>query len=90
MIKVNAIATLNVNNSTDILDEYLSSWSESLELIPRLRLLSKTQQLELHQFIIQLQSRLTDAFLDSNVSKQSSILDYFKCLPIEPPANPRA
>ena len=54
------------------------SLAESLELVRRLRLLSTTQQPEIHPFIIQLQSKLTDVLLDSQVSKQKSIFDYFK------------
>ena len=52
--------------------------SESLEIVRRLRLFSNTQQPELHMFIVQLQSKLTDVFLDSNASTQRQIIDYFK------------
>jgi hypothetical protein len=59
--------------------------SECLELVRRLRLFSITQQPELHSFIIQLESRLTDALLNCNLSKQRSVLDYFKCSPVKAP-----
>ena len=52
--------------------------SEPLEIERRLRLRSNTQQPKLYIFIVQLQSKLTDAFLDSNFSKQRQIIDYFK------------
>ena len=38
---------------------------------------------------IQLQSKLADTFLDSNLSKQRSILDYFNFLPMKPAENPK-
>ena len=65
-------------NSEDLPGEDPPSLAESLELVRRLRLLSTTQQPELHPFINQLQSKLTDILLDSNLSKQKSIFDYFQ------------
>ena len=65
-------------NSEDLPSEDPPSLAESLELVRRLRLLSTTQQPELHTFINQLQSKLTDILLDSNLSKQKSIFDYFQ------------
>jgi hypothetical protein len=44
--------------------------SESVEISRRLRLVLNTQQPELHMFIVKLQSKLTDVFLDSNALKQ--------------------
>ncbi len=54
------------------------SLPESIQLICRLKLLSKTQHPELHSLLIQLQSKLIDVYLDSNIVKQKSILDFFK------------
>ncbi|CAF1177590.1 unnamed protein product [Rotaria magnacalcarata] len=85
LLVINGITTDDVDNSEDVPNEEPPSLSESLELVRRLRLLSTTQQPELHTYIIQLKSKLTDAFLDSNLSKQRSILEYFKCLPMESP-----
>lgn len=65
-------------NSEDLPGEDPPSLAESLELVRRLRFLSTTQQPELHPFINQLQSKLTDILLDSNLSKQKSIFDYFQ------------
>jgi hypothetical protein len=70
-----------VENCEDLPNEDPPSLAESLELIRRLRLLSMTQQPELHSYVMQLQSKLTDILLDSNLSKQRSILDYFQCTP---------
>ncbi|CAF4098004.1 unnamed protein product [Rotaria magnacalcarata] len=75
--------------SEDIPSEDPPSLSESLDLVRRLHLLSTTQHPELHPYIIQLQSKLTDVFLNSNQSKQRSILDYFNILPMELAENPK-
>ena len=72
-LSVNGFINDDPENSED-----LPSLAESLELIRRLRLLPTTQQPELHPFINQLQSKLTDILLDSNLSKQKSIFDYFQ------------
>jgi len=69
---INGMTIDDTDNSED-----LSSLSESLAMVCRLHLLSTTQQSQLHSFIIQLQSKLTDVLLDSNMSKQRSIHDYF-------------
>ncbi|CAF1013162.1 unnamed protein product [Adineta ricciae] len=84
LLSVTGITNDDAENSEDIPGGDPPSLAESLELIRRLRLLSTTQQPELHPFIIQLQSKLTDAFLDSNLSKQKSIFDYFKCTSVGP------
>jgi hypothetical protein len=54
------------------------SLPESLQMIRRLKLLSATQHPELHSLLIQLQSKLVDVYLDSNIVKQKLILDFFK------------
>ena len=70
------------NDAAEDMEELLTkdppSLTESLELVRRLRLLSTTQQPEFHSLIIQLQSKLTGAFLSSNSSKERFILEYFK------------
>ena len=65
-------------NSEDLPGEDPPSLAESLELVRRRRILSTTQQPELHLFIIQLQSKLTDVLLDSNSSKQKIYLRLFQ------------
>ncbi len=89
LLAINGIIDDDAENSEELPGEDPPSLAESLELVRRLRLLSTTQQPELHPFIIQLQSKLTDVLLDSNLSKQKSILDYFKCIPVVPTSNPR-
>ncbi|CAF1344730.1 unnamed protein product [Adineta ricciae] len=54
--------------------------SESLNMIRRLHLLSTNQYPESHPFILHLQSKLRDVFLDKKVSKQRSIHEFFKSL----------
>jgi hypothetical protein len=76
-------------NSEELPGEDPPSLSESLEMVRRLRLFSTTQQPDLHSFINQLQSRLTDILLDSTSSKQKSIFDYFKSVPTAGTSNPR-
>jgi len=78
LLSVHGIGHDDAENVEEIETENPPSLAESLELIRRLRLLSTTQQPELHPFITQLESKLTDIFLESNSSKQKSILEYFK------------
>lgn len=54
------------------------SLCEALEIVRRLHLLSIKQHPELHQFVTQLQSKLIDVYLQTDTSKQKSILDFFK------------
>ncbi|CAF1415749.1 unnamed protein product [Adineta ricciae] len=84
LLTIHGIINDDFDNKEDQLNDDLPSeesptLSECLELVRRLRLFSITQQPELHSFIIQLESKLTDALLDSNMSKQRSILEYFRC-----------
>ena len=81
IITVNGLISDDADNNEDQPNENPPSLAESLEYVRRLRLLSTTQQPELHSFILQLQSKLTDALLDMKVSKQRSICDYFKYIP---------
>ncbi|CAF1281361.1 unnamed protein product [Adineta ricciae] len=64
----------------DIIYEQQPSLSEALEIVRRLHLLSIKQHPELHQFVTQLQSKLIDVYLQSDTSKQRSILDFFKAV----------
>ena len=72
------MANDDAENNEDLPAEDPPSLAESLESVRRLGLLSTTQQPELHPFITQLESKLTDGFLDSHSSNQRSILEYFK------------
>lgn len=78
VITINGFTGDEQENSEELPGEDPPSLSESLELVRRLRLLSTTQQPELHHLVTELQSKLTDVLLDSTVSKQRSICDYFK------------
>ena len=50
---------------------------ESLDMLQRLHLLASTEQSQLQLLISDLKSKLTDAYLDSKVSKQNCISDCF-------------
>lgn len=50
---------------------------DALEMIRKLHLLVSTRQPELHQLVSDLESKLTDTYIDSKSSKQSSITDFF-------------
>jgi len=51
---------------------------EAIKIIQRLRLLSVTQCPQLYQAIIDIESKLTDIYLDSKVSVQSTLDSYFR------------
>jgi hypothetical protein len=51
--------------------------SEVLEMMRKLHLYASTEQPQLHTLISDLESQLTDIYLDSKAAKQSSIKDYF-------------
>jgi len=72
-----------VSNDETLIDEEPDiesppSLPESIQMVRRLKLLSTTQHPELHSLLIQLRSKLIDVYLDSNIVKQKSILDFFK------------
>lgn len=77
MLTVNGITFEDAADEEDP-TEQSPSLSEAMDMIRRLHLLSTTQQPELHLCVMQLQSKLIDIYLDSNVSKQRSIRDFFK------------
>ncbi len=52
--------------------------TEALEMLRELHLLVSMEHSQLKKSVIDLQSKLTDAYLDSMATKQSSITDYFK------------
>ena len=62
----------------DPLTEQSPSLSEAVKMVRRLHMLSTTQYPELHLFVTQLQSKLIDVYLDSNISKQRSIHEFLK------------
>jgi len=48
-----------------------------MEMVERFRLLSTTTYPQLHSIVTQLESQLTDLYLESKVSKQVKIDDFF-------------
>jgi hypothetical protein len=51
--------------------------TEALEMLRKLHLLVSVEHPQLHKLVTDLQSKLTDAYLDSMATKQSSVTDYF-------------
>ncbi len=62
----------------EVIQDQPLSLAEALEMIRKLHLLASTHQPELHQLVADLESKLTDVYIDSKTNKQSSILDYFQ------------
>ena len=53
------------------------SFIDALGMIRKLHLLVSVRQPELHSLISDLESKLTDSYIESKTSKQSSIMDFF-------------
>jgi hypothetical protein len=51
---------------------------EAIKMIRGLHLLSTVEYPELHSYIVQLQSKLMDIYLDGNNSKQTTLYEYFQ------------
>jgi hypothetical protein len=77
MLTVNGISFEDAANDEDTTEQPPSLY-EAMDMTRRLHLLSITQQPELYLCVMQLQSKLIDVCLDSNISKQRSIRDFFK------------
>ncbi|CAF4568820.1 unnamed protein product [Rotaria sp. Silwood2] len=82
ILLVNVVSNDDTLNDEEPDIEKPPSIPESIQMVHRLKLLSSSQYPELHSLLIQLQSKLIDAYLDSNIVKKKSILDFFK--PIQP------
>lgn len=65
------------NEEEDAFVEKPPNLSEVLEIMRRLHLFASIEQPQLHNLIYDLESQLTDIYLDSKAVKQSSITDYF-------------
>ena len=62
----------------ELADKYkISKSSAALEMMRKLHLFASIEQPKLHNLISDLESQLTDIYLDSKAVKQSSITDYF-------------
>jgi hypothetical protein len=78
LLDIDGISNEDTPHNEDPDIEQPPSISEAIEMVRRLKLLSTAQHAELHPFLTQLQSKLIDVYLDSNISKQRSILDFLK------------
>ncbi|CAF1616651.1 unnamed protein product [Didymodactylos carnosus] len=61
----------------EVLVEQPPNLSEVLKMIRKLHFFASIEQPQLHNLISDLESQLTDIYLDSKAVKQSSIIDYF-------------
>ncbi|CAF3615439.1 unnamed protein product, partial [Rotaria sordida] len=52
--------------------------TEAMEMTQKLRLLATTQYPQLHKLISELESKLTDVYIDSKKQKQTTIENFFK------------
>ncbi len=68
----------DVGPDEDTVVEEPPSLLEAVKMIHRLHLLSSAQHPELHSFVVQLQSKLIDIYLDENNSRQKPIYEYFQ------------
>ncbi|CAF2138200.1 unnamed protein product, partial [Rotaria magnacalcarata] len=67
----------NEEEEEDAFVEKPPNLPEALEMMRRLHLFASIEQPQLHNLIYDLESQLTDIYLDSKAVKQSSITDYF-------------
>ena len=77
------IDNINLTNESDDEEEQVDNQippklSEAIEIVQRLRLFSITQCPQLYQPISDIESKLTDIYLDSKTSVQSTIYSFFK------------
>ena len=61
----------------DLMNETPPKLIDALEMVRRLHLLANTEQPQLHSLISQLDSQLTQLFIDLKVLKQTTIDDFF-------------
>ena len=61
----------------DLMNETPPKLTDGLEMVRRLHLLATTEQPQLHSLISQLDSQLTQLFIDSKELKQTTIDDFF-------------
>jgi hypothetical protein len=65
------------DHEDEVSGEEPPSFVEALEMLRKLHLLVSVRQPELHSLMSDLESKLTDSYIDSKMSKQSSITDFF-------------
>ncbi|CAF1597859.1 unnamed protein product [Rotaria magnacalcarata] len=61
-----------------ILTESPPKLTEAMEMIRKLHLLAITQQPQLHQLINEVESKLTDVYINSKTKRQTTLEDFFK------------
>ncbi|CAF1580142.1 unnamed protein product [Rotaria magnacalcarata] len=69
--------TIDNNEDDDMPTEAPPKLIEAMYMVRRLHILAATQQPQLHRLISQLDSQLTQIFIDSKGVKQATIKDFF-------------
>ena len=77
LLKSSVSIVLKTTTANNRLKRHLQIYRERSISCKRLHLLASTEQSQLHSLISDLKSKLTDAYVDSKVSKQNCILDCF-------------
>jgi hypothetical protein len=77
------VEIVNINDTENVeedesIEEIPLKLPEALDMLRRLHLFASTEQPGLHVLISKLESEMTDLYLDSKMSKQSCITDFFK------------
>ena len=79
MVEVHAIDTNdNVDDEKELAEEASPKLPEVLEMLRKLHVFASNEHPELHSLLSELESKMTDIYLDWKSSKQSCITDYFK------------
>ena len=78
MAEVHIIDEMDNMDEEDSIEEVVPKLPEALDMLRKLHLFASTEHPELHSLLSELESKMTDVYLDWKSSKQSCITDYFK------------
>ena len=78
MAEVHIVDEMNNVDDEDSIEEVVPKLPEALNMLRKLHLFASTEHPELHPLLTELESKMTDVYLDWKSSKQSCITDYFK------------
>jgi hypothetical protein len=68
----------DIDEEEDNQEEEPPKLPEALDMVRKLHLLASSQHPDLHQRVSELEAKLTDIYLDSQVANQSFITDFFQ------------
>ena len=78
MAEFHIVDEMNNVDDEDSIEEVVPKLPEALNMLRKLHLFASTEHPELHPLLSELESKMTDVYLDWKSSKQSCITDYFK------------